>query len=284
MKKDREIRRGKWGNRAALALCLGLTLGGWLFTRQLLIRQEEAFLNQEYLAALSLPGEETWEPIPFGGEADQQQAQPQREAAFSGRELDGGTVAEILKVWRGGGRELLHEPAAGQMTMEQALEASRRWLDEMVRQGVLPPEAGETGEWQYSASLQSLDRETDLDRELLSLWQVTCQRGAERIELTLHAVSGHVWQAQVTLQSSWMGTEDFDWEILPRVFPFLEADEGRGARIDETVYCSFEKGTLAGAFQRAQIQIDQEEPLYRVSFWLLPPETEEISVRQGEGQ
>ena len=56
MKKDREIRRGKWGNRAALALCLGLTLGGWLFTRQLLIRQEEAFLNQEYLAALSLPG------------------------------------------------------------------------------------------------------------------------------------------------------------------------------------------------------------------------------------
>lgn len=224
-----------------LVFCLSFAVvfGGWFFTKEMLDRKEAEILAGRGRMMLDIP------------ESDNRKDRNAVQETFEGEALSEDMMAEILKVWEAGGRELLHEPLAGQMDMEQAVTAGRGWIGRLAENNILPSCLAEGLFDSTSAVLCTLDGETTLGESLISYWRVIYMKGGIKIILTIHAVSGQVWDADISMREDEMMLSACSEEELPAAaFPFLTGNE---------VYA---------AYKREDIVVNKQEPIVRLLFSL----------------
>lgn len=224
-----------------LVFCLSFAVvfGGWFFTKEMLDRKEAEILAGRGRMMLDIP------------ESDNRKDRNAVQETFEGEALSEDMMAEILKVWEAGGRELLHEPLAGQMDMEQAVKAGRGWIGRLAENNILPSCLAKGLFDSTSAVLCTMDGETTLGESLISYWRVIYMKGGVKIILTIHAVSGQVWDADISMrEDEMMLSACSEEELFAAAFPFLTGNE---------VYA---------AYKREDIVVNKQEPIVRLLFSL----------------
>ena len=106
-------------------------------------------------------------------------------------------VEDAIKCWNNRTNIILHDPVAGQITMEEAIKAGENWLIEMkIIEGM------ETMSYSISAEL-GVSRQMEDAGELLepyySFWTVQYSAQSMSVILYINAVTGKVWGAQIIL-------------------------------------------------------------------------------------
>lgn len=106
-------------------------------------------------------------------------------------------VEEAVKSWNNRTAVTLHDPVAGQISMEEAIENGKRWLVEME----IGEEKG-AASFSISAELGVGGQKQDAGERLeayFSFWTVTYSNQSMSAILYLNAVTGKVWGAEITL-------------------------------------------------------------------------------------
>lgn len=238
-----------------LVFCLSFTVvfGGWFLTKELLHSKEEEILSAKGQVVLE------------STKADGEENNPAVQEEFVPQALSEEQMAEVLTVWEAGGREILHEPMTGQMNMEQAIAAGREWIDMLSENRVLPTEVTEYPFRDTSAVLCTLDSSLPLEESLISYWKVTYAEGDVEIALMIHARSGQVWNANISMNEDKMlyGTCS-DEEILAIAFPFLTSENAVTISENPTLCKVSEEGTVYATLKRDNILVKKEEPKARL--------------------
>lgn len=244
--------RGKIYTLLIFCVSFAVVFGGWFFTREMLDRKEAVILANKGEISVEVVDVDVNENNPEAGK-------------FEGVVLTENEIAEVLTVWNAGGREVFHEPMAGQMNMEQAINTGREWIDRLAESNILPGYLSECSFDDTSAVLCSLDRSVSLQENYISYWKVTYVEGDVEIILTIHALSGQVWDADITMDEDKMlyGTCS-DEEILAITFPFLENGNTEIVVENSTIYRISEEGTIYATLKRDSILVNKEEPKARL--------------------
>lgn len=125
------------------------------------------------------------------------------------RLLTGEELRQVLAAMQG--REAPHEPLEGQLSMEQAMERGKSWMEEFCLAELQWP-----GEQKYhKMDARLCRRQGEEEREnsniLYSYWTVSLESQEVGVELTLHAVTGQVLEAKLSFHQLRWGREDSDY-------------------------------------------------------------------------
>lgn len=240
--------KGKLYTLLVFCLSFAVVFGGWFLTKEMLNRKETMLLARK--GQVSMEVLET----DFTVQED-----------FQGEILTEDMMAEILTVWEAGGRERIHEPMAGQMNMEQAIKAGREWIATLAENNILPAYLQESGFDNTNAALYTLKSEVSLKENLISYWKVTYVEDDVKIILMLHAVSGQVWKADISMSEEKMllGT-GIEEEALAIAFPFVTGEDTRMTTENDVLYKLSEKGKVYAALKRDSVLIDKQKPEARL--------------------
>ena len=190
------MKKGRIVSFSIFMLSFGVVLGGWYLTRALLEQRREEFLGRT--GEILMQSSET--ALLSAEMSEDAAGEAEETVSFQGEMLSEDMMAKVLAVWESGGRELPHEPKRGQMNMEQAIEAGKEWIAAMAEQGIFPPEIAE-GKFDYvSARLCTLEAQVDFDENLISYWSLQFIADEAEVSLTIHAMSGDVWQARIVME------------------------------------------------------------------------------------
>ena len=238
-----------------LVFCLSFTVvfGGWFLTKELLYSKEDEILSAKGQVVLE------------STKADGEENNPAVQEEFVPQALSEEQMVEVLTVWEAGGREILHEPMTGQMNMEQAIKAGKEWIDSLAKNQILPADLIEYQFSDTSAVLCTVDSSVSLEESLISYWKVTYVEGDVEIVLTIHARSGQVWDANISMNEDKMlyGTCS-DEEILAIAFPFLTSEKAVIIAENPTLYKVSEERTVYATLKRDSILVKKEEPKARL--------------------
>ncbi len=211
------MNKGRLSALSALILTFLFVVGGWFLTRALLREKEaEIFRGQALVFEVSELVEQ---------EDAAEEAVELLEEDFAGVELTAEEMAKVLAVWDAGGNEIPHEPKENQMDMEQAISTGQDWINSLAEGGALPGFLAEYSFGKTNARLCTYDMEVDFEESLISVWKVDFMKEDIEIKLNIHAASGQVWKADISMNE---GRGLFggctDEEILKLAFPFLKQD------------------------------------------------------------
>ncbi len=233
-----------------LVCCLSVTVvcGGWFLTKEMIRTKETEVLATK-------------------GQIEMEGDLPQIEEDFKEEIISEEIMAKILFVWGNGGSERFHEPMPGQMNMEQAIETGRGWIDMMVENHIFPTELYE-GEFEnLNAVLCSIDSQVSLEDELISYWKVTFKEDDIEIILRIHAISGQVWQADVSMKEERMELEMCtDEKILATAFPFFQGGDTDMTIVDDKMIQVSPRGKVYASLKRYSLAINNQEPIARFLF------------------
>lgn len=250
-----------------LAVCV--IFGGWFITVKLLRQREEKFLGST--GRIKVQTEET--ALFADSEQDSNEENEDTEIAqdgFHGQAMSEYTRALVLAVWDYGGNEVPHEPLYGQMDREQAVDAGRNWIKNMAEHGVFTGELQESDSDMVKAGLYTIDTPlivSDMDRSVYSYWKVQYIKSGVMVDLTIHASSGEVWMASISVEESDGPVESYDLaELLGYAYPFMETgntiwvDKKNGmiaeSSLNEMVIASAKRYSVWISGQNPQIVID----------------------------
>ena len=170
-----------------IALSFAVAVGGWLLTDRLISMKSDALLSESGVTLTNAPRLVT---ITDNNGDDISNERP----ILS--ELE---IVSVLQNWESPGREFPHEPTAGQIGMEQAIEAGRAGLLNFAGHGIIPAEL--LGVNNVNASLcQNLRTEEFLD-PAYSYWSVAFTGPHMGAAFIINAVTGQVWNAAVAMRS-----------------------------------------------------------------------------------
>lgn len=246
-----------------------VVIGGWFLTKRLLNQREEEFLNSTGQIALQQSESallaESGQNIAPDGIMDGNE--------FHGEVLSEAMMEMVLFVWESGGYKLPCEPGEGQMNMEQAIITGRDWIASLAEEGILPAYLGECSFDKTDAALYTFDTEVAIERALLNYWEITYTEGDVKIALTIHAVSGQVWKADILMEEDKMIYDACpDEELLEIAFPFMMDNEAGIIQDNQTIYKSFPEGKVLAALKRSQIKIvnvqESVQESARLILWL----------------
>lgn len=269
MKKD------KFSTLLLFALVLCIVTGGWFVTRKALLQREVKFLGTT--GQIPLQASE----IALFSESEQddiEENEGEREA-FQGGDMSEQMMALVLSVWESGGNERPHEPYKGQMNMEQAIEAGENWIRKINEPGGFFWDLQETGFDMVSAKLCTIDTQENvqgLDERMLSYWKVEFVRSDSRndvgIVLTIHAVSGEVWKASISIENESGLTETYDLEeLLNLAFSYEIDNTVLLTDVDNnTMYQGFTNGLVFEAVKGYDVKVRSNEDVVRtvIDLWL----------------
>lgn len=246
------------------SLSLVIVTAGWIFTKGMLKQKEKSILSQKGELDVGNSNLGVFDSSQNGvwGEADS-------ENVYLDNSLSEQEMGEILAVWEMGGRELPHEPKVGQLDMEQAIDVGKNWIATMSELGIVP--SGLTGDGFDNVGAKLLYRETQtmLDEVMLSYWSVQFTRGDAEIRLTIHAVSGEVWRADITVKGDDNRLAEYQVEeLIRKAFPFIEEGGETQVKIDNITYQSLREGIVYAAVMQSSVVVGEEEPISQVSLWL----------------
>ncbi len=232
--------KGKIYTLLVFCLSFAVVFGGWFLTKEMLNRKEAEILAEKGQISI-----EVSENVAENEGQENQVAQEE----FEGKVLSEDVIAQILAIWEAGGRELPHEPKTGQMNMEQAIKAGREWIDTLAEKNYLPTYLSECSFDNTSAALCTLESKVSIDEALMSYWRIVYAEGDVEIILTLHAVSGQVWKADISMNTDKLPQSDYtDDELLSMAFPFVTGD-------NEVVYATL---------KREDFVVNKQEPITRL--------------------
>lgn len=184
-------------NGLGIVLALGLALGG--------LGLMEYLLEEKRTRALSASGglDETGLSL--------EMAKLSRERRILTKE----ELRQVLLAMQG--REVPHEPLEGQLSMEQAMELGKSWVEEICL-----AELEWSGEQKYhkmDAHLCRKQQEGSLENAdiLYSYWTVSLESQEIGAELTLHAVTGQVLEAKLSFNKVRWEQEDSEY-LCEQVF------------------------------------------------------------------
>ena len=106
-------------------------------------------------------------------------------------------IEDAIKCWNNRNSSILHEPVAGQISMEEAIQAGEKWLIEM---GI--GEAKDVAAYTINAELGTGRQAEEAGEQLeayYSFWTVKYSSRPISAILYLNAVTGKVWGAEITL-------------------------------------------------------------------------------------
>jgi len=214
MKGAWQMNKGRLSALSALILTFLFVVGGWFLTRALLREKEaEIFRGQALVFEVSELVEQ------------EVAAEELLEEDFAGVELTAEEMAKVLAVWEAGGNEIPHEPKGNQMDMEQAISAGQDWITSLAEGGALPEFLAGCSFGKTNARLCTYDMDVDLDESLISVWKVEFMKEDIEIKLNIHAASGQVWKADISMnEGRGLFGECTDEEVLKLAFPFLKQD------------------------------------------------------------
>jgi hypothetical protein len=181
--------------------------GGWLATNALLDMRAQGLLSQTRVVEMPQQDEATDGVAVNQDEAGQSTGLPAA-ALPSWRRvtLDQGAIAHILISWETS-RTLqeprLHEPVAGQLSLERAVEVTRDGLRYLSDQGALLAELREEDMIVKAMTLYTtLQAEGSPSRILpeYSYWDILLAQGEWEAQVRVNAVTGEIWY--LTLFSS----------------------------------------------------------------------------------
>lgn len=170
-------------NVLGLFAAFGIAFGGLLLVQKLLIREEEALMRSGGMVEVAVQEPETgWEC---------ESARETEKAFLTAEELVG-----IVSMLGEGADAYLHEPFPGQLSMTEAMECGREWLEDFLAPR-LGAEEYIPQEYKISCYLMAF-REGDgalADKDTLSYWMMTYEARDMKAELMLNAVTGQVLDA-----------------------------------------------------------------------------------------
>lgn len=247
-------------------LSFGVVIGGWFLTGMLLRQKQEEFLDRTGRIALQ-PAENSLFSSNQPGDTEGDLAD---DTLFEGQLLSEGMMAEVLTVWESGGNELPHEPQKGQMNMEQAIETGKEWIADMAGCGIVPGELAECDFDKVTARLCSLDAQVDFADSLLSYWLVQFTENDVVVSLTVHASSGKVWKAGLSMKASDRLSNEYSHEeMLEIAFPFINRGSTETANLIDNTTCEIMPGGLVyAAVKERQIAVNNQETVIMIDFWL----------------
>lgn len=255
-------------------LLFGVVIGGWFLTEALLLQKQEEFLDrtgriarQTGMPSALQPAETSLSSSDQPGETGGDLAEG---ALFEGRPLSEEMMAQVLSVWESGGNELPHEPQEGQMNMEQAIETGKEWIAVMAECGIVPEGLAECDFDKVTARLCTLDTQVDFDDSLLSCWLVRYTENNVAVSLTVHASSGKIWKASLSMkESDRVPNEYSDEEMLGIAFPFIDRVSTETANLVNNTTCDIMPGGLVyAAVKEYQIAVKNQDPVIVIDFWL----------------
>lgn len=249
---------------AVLAVAsLLVVFGGWFFTREMLERRKAEFLSGSGVVALR--AEQT---------ALLAQEEAEADAPFEPYELAEEQMRDILTMWNLGGKEMPHEPKEDQMNMEQAIEAGREWIASLAEHEVVPTELTNGDFEKITAQLSTLEVSTSLDERLVSLWTMEYMKGDVNIKLTIHAMSGEIWEARIyMLATSSMAYMYSSKELLEMMFPrVIKSKEEAVSIYDRRITEVLEEGFVSVEFDFSTVGTVSYDaiPTFNIMFWLEP--------------
>lgn len=247
-------------------LSFGVVVGGWFLIKALLRQEQEEFL--ERTGQIALQSEETSllstdRPGEVGGDLAE-------DAAFEVQPLSEEMMAKVLAVWESGGNELPHEPQKGQMNMEQVIDTGKEWIAVMAECGIVPKELAECDFDKVTARLCTLEVQVDFDDSLLSYWLVQFSKNDVVVNLTVHASSGEIWKASLSMkESDRLSNEYSHEEMLEIAFPFINRGNTETANLINNTTCEIMPGGLVyAAVKERQTVVNNQETVSVIDFWL----------------
>ena len=171
------------------ALCV---VGSSFAARGLLAVRERRLLSEYGVMEVRTPAS-SWE---------EEQKEDQRAER---RSLKTQQVESALRAWQESRGEILHEPMAGQLSMEEAFEAGRSWIRSMAAKECFPSglldEQGRLAEEESLTAVLSMAAEEDEKgaEPWRSYWKVTFANSHVRIALSVNALTGCAWEAELIL-------------------------------------------------------------------------------------
>lgn len=188
-----------------MIFALLLIFGSMFVSNSLLQKKENKLLSESgemKVEALVL----AWNSDSEGQSEMEEEADSQSEAgSFLNRQGDYDvTLSEeamigALKSLDSGTEELIHEPVEGQLSMEEAINVGINWVKTM-----LYPDDG-YGEALYlegvkaTLSLMIKDEKVKETEPYFSFWKLELSYGAMVMNLTINAVTGQVWRADIDI-------------------------------------------------------------------------------------
>lgn len=215
----------------AAVLSLFIILGGWYLTNELLNRQHLSLLNEVH----SISTNETLE--------DEGTNRP-NEVILSTQEM-----ADILFKRHSSRLQNYHDPYNGQLSMEQAMEAAYSELSHFCDKGVLPQEILEVDFTVTNAFLYdvlSVAESKNQPNPAYSFWMVGLSNREVSVSLTLNALTGQIWMADI---SSYSPTVNFDGikalNVLKQFEEYLDLSGGSELRSHESfAYKSYDDNLI----------------------------------------
>lgn len=247
-------------------LSFGVVVGGWFLTKALLSQKQEEFLDRTGQIALQL----TETSLLLADQSEEADEDLTEDTLFQGQSLSEEMMAEVLAVWESGGNELPHEPKKGQINMEQAIDAGRNWITIMAECGIVPEELAECDFDKVTARLCTMDAQVDFDDSLLSYWLVQFTENDVAVSLTVHAASGEIWKAGLSMKSSdsLFGKYSHE-EMLEIAFPFINRGNKVTVNLINNASCEIMPGGLIyAAVKERQIAVNNQETVIMIDLWL----------------
>lgn len=272
---NHRVSKGKFFTLIMVFLSISIVFGGWFLIRELLKKEEKELLRRS--GQISMQSSE----FVLQKEEDKEQIQEKNEIEFEQMTtLSDDDIVFILNAWEEGGYTVLHEPQQGQMSMKQAITAGLDWITSLSEQGVLPSFVEEGYEFnETSASLSTLDMKTDSEKSLLSFWEICYIRDDIRIVLTIHAESGQIFSADISIENGKMPYDSIsetmyricmDKVLMKILFPFLKEEKENSLIVGtyNMILEEIKKEMIFGWAQWDIFTVDEGEPIVEISMGL----------------
>jgi len=229
--------------------------GGWFLMNKMLDRKEEKILGQTGQITVRM------------AEKDNQDTED-TEKSFSGQKLSENERIKVLKIWETGKKLIPHEPLGGQMNMEQAIAKGEEWIG-MVEKSENLISADAVLEFENtSAKLCSFEDKAGVEKEKISFWEIQYENADMQILLKIHALSGEVWNAEITMEESDRERFDPDGELLKAAFPFFGAGSGRIYQKNNISYMQNETGSMYLLMKRSDVKINSKPVMAVYKLWV----------------
>ncbi|MDR0293761.1 MAG: hypothetical protein LBH95_06375 [Oscillospiraceae bacterium] len=200
-----------------VALSFLIAIGGWTLTNALIDRKSDVLLSVTGITHnnIYVPPDEPDEDAPAP-------------------ELSGEEIAAVLRNWENTAIEQFHEPFAGQLTMEQAIEQAKACLASFDGQGVNLAFMLDADMAISPYLCQNLPGGMAFLVPIYSYWTVILYGSDTVVTMKLNAVTGQVWQMRVSrlaAESQFTTSGAYDTLLAYSSYLGLEAGEDRDAGI-----------------------------------------------------
>ena len=238
-----------------LTLFLALVFAfGSMAGMNLILRAKERQLLTERGRAIVEAPVRSWQ-----GQESGEDGETDEESGSIGYALTTGQVEEILSCWNNRTGVTVHNPVSGQISMEEAIKEGKKWLVEM--------EIGENGledteTYSVSATLGIATQKVSVgvqSEPYHSFWTVQFSDSSMYVVLHLNAVTGKVWNADITLYEDM--PEGIPYEKLEHFvelsgLQIINTDIIKNANMAETEFAQKSGNVMGLTFiQKTDIQV-----------------------------